>query len=156
MKNLDFVKLANVVYEDKSRVPYDENKDNFTKIAFDVFQANGTPSESLWVLQDGDDGKQYLVAMYDDVDTDVEIKAHSYWKALSDKNKSNLTLFYKDTPIRRFASSEFGFTKQDIHIFEKVLLEKLSSDKNFVSKMIDDQPNNVKEYLLNKFPEIVE
>lgn len=153
METLDWTKLAKDVTSDNSRIPYEANKHLFTKIAFDVFQLNSSPVESLWILEESDDGDQYLVAQYDDVESQtLEVKSH--WKALSDRDGQNITLVYKDYPVQRFSSSEYGFTNKDIHIFQKSLINKLASDKKFTSKFLNSQSKDKLNSLISKFPEL--
>ena len=154
METLTWIKLAREVVSDTSKVPYESNKHLFTKIAFDVFQLNTSPVDSLWILENGDDGKQYLVAKYSDEEPAKELEAKSSWVALADTDSKNVTLLYKDKPIQRFASSDFGFTKDDVHIFQKTLVQKLSSDKSFVTKLIKSQPQETQEMLTMQFPEL--
>jgi len=154
METLDWTKLASDVIPESGKVPYESNKHLFTKVAFDVFQLNTSPIESLWTLEDGDDGKQYLVARYSDDEGSKPLEAKSQWEALADKEGKNVTLIYKDTPIQRFASCDFGFTADDVHVFQKTLVQKLSSDKSFVAKFLKSQPQEKQEKLLQQFPEL--
>src|SRR5271169_1071656 len=130
METLNWAHLADVVKPQSGKILYESNKHLFTKMAFDVFQLNTSSVDSLWVLENGEDGKQYLVARYEDT-TETPLEAKSCWAAFSDKEHKNVTLLYKDTPIQRFASSEFGFDDDDIYIFQKTLIHKINSDKSF-------------------------
>jgi hypothetical protein len=154
METLDWTKLSKEMLENKGKVQYEPNKGLFTKLAFDVFQLNTTHVESLWTLESGDDGKQYLVAMYSDDDTAGSIEAKGSWAALADADNKNITVFYKDTPIQRFASSDYNFDQNDAYIFQKTLAEKLNSDKSFVDKFVKSQPQEKQDLLLGQFPEL--
>lgn len=159
METLDWNQLDGNINPNTKVVSYEQNKHLFTKVAFDVFQLNSSPVDSLWVLEQGEDGTQFLVAQYDDESGDsltAESAQSKDWTALSDKEASNVTLYYKDQPIQRFASTEFGFSKEDVHIFQKTLVEKLGSDKNFRNKFLNDQPAKKRDRLLSEFPELVE
>lgn len=152
---MDLKKLAETITPDTRKIPYEENKGNFRKVAFDVFRLNNSVSDSLWVLEDGEDGTQYLVAQYEEGEKeDPGLESKSHWVALSDRDSKNVTLIYKDEPIQRFASSEFGFNEDDVHIFQKTLIEKLSSDKKFLDKLIKLQPEEKREMLIEQFPEL--
>ena len=151
METLDWTRLAGDVVPDSGKVPYEANKHLFRKVGFDVFQMSSSPVESLWILEDGEDGKQYLSAKYDDVET-IEVKSH--WKSLSDRKGENVTLMYKDSPIQRFAATDYGFTEDDVHIFQQVLVEKLNSDKSFVEKLLKSQPKDKLASLMQQFPEL--
>jgi len=153
METLDWTKLAGDVTPDTKRIPYEANKHLVTKVAFDVFKMNNTQTESLWLLETDSDGKQYLSACYDETpEKPLEIKSN--WLALSDRGCTNVTLIYKDVPIQRFASSDFGFTKDDVYVFQKALTDKLSSDKSFVEKLLKSQPKDKQEMFLSLFPEL--
>ena len=151
---MDLKKLANIVTPNTNKVAYEANKEHFSKIAFDVFRLNNSTSDALWILEDGDDGSQYLVAQYEDSETERPIELKSHWLALSDRDSKNVTLMYKDEPIQRFASSEFGFDKDDVHIFQKTLVEKLSSNKDFLDKLIKSQSKEKRDTILKQFPEL--
>jgi len=153
METLDWTKLAGDVTPDTSRIPYEPNKHLFRKVAFDVFQLNSSPVESLWILEESEDGQQFLVARYDEVEPET-LAAKSHWEALADQKGENVTLMYKDAPIQRFASTDYGFTPSDAHIFQQVLVKKLSSDQEFVKKLINSQPEARRKLLLEQFPEL--
>ncbi|KKN17594.1 hypothetical protein LCGC14_0964270 [marine sediment metagenome] len=154
-ETLDWTKLAKDVVPDADKIPYESNKHLFTKIAFDVFQLNNVPVESYWILEDGEDGNQYLVAQYGEELTQESLESKSHWLALADRDKKNVTLAYKNEPIQRFASSEYGFSEKDIHVFQRTLIEKLSYDKTFVDKLLRSQPEEKRKMLLEQFPELV-
>lgn len=152
METLDWTKLAADIVPDKTRIPYEPNKHLFKKVAFDVFQLSGSPVESLWTLEDGEDGP-YLVAQYSDVE-EAPLESKGHWAALSDKDGENITLMYKDTPIRRLASTEFGFTKEDVHIFQDAVVGKLAEDETVVGELMSSLPQSKAELLTAKFPEL--
>lgn len=155
METLDWTKLAGDVVPNTDRVQYEPNKHLFRKVAFDVFQLNNAPVTSLWTLEEDEDGSQYLVAQYGDEQAEESLEVKSHWLALADRENKNVTLVYKDAPIQRFASSEYGFSEEDVHIFQRTLIEKLSSDKAFVDKLLKSQPKERQELLLKQFPELV-
>lgn len=153
MESLDWTKLAGDIVPETGRIPYEPNKHLFRKVAFDVFQLNSSPVESLWSLEDGEDGTQFLVAQYSDEDKEV-IESKSHWEALSDRDGKNVTLMYKTAPIQRFASTDHGFSGDDVHLFQQTLVEKLGSDESFVSKLLKSQPKVKLDLLVSQFPEL--
>lgn len=153
METLDWNDLADKVVPKPGKVLYSENKHRFTKVAFDVFRMNDSPIESLWILEDGDDGKQYLVARYDDQE-EGQLEAKSSWMALLDKKAENVTLFYNDYPIQRFASLDYGFGPHDAHIFQRMLVDKLNADKSFVEKLMSNQSDEHRKNITERFPEL--
>lgn len=154
METLNWTQLSHEITPKSNKVPYEPYKHLFTKIAFDVFQLNTSPVENLWILEECEDGKQYLSARYSDEESPQSLEAKSNWLALVDKEAKNVTLMYKDAPIQRFASSDFGFTKDDVSIFQKLLIQKLNSDKSFVQNLLKSQPKEKQEYIVAQFPEL--
>jgi len=150
---MDWTKLAADIVPETGRIPYKPNKHLFRKVAFDVFQLNSSPVESLWTLEDGEDGNQFLVAQYNDEGPDT-LEVESNWKALSDRDGKNVTLIYKNSPIQRLASSDYGFDKDNIHLFQQTLVEKLGSDSSFASKLLKSQPKTKLDLLMSQFPEL--
>lgn len=154
MESLDWTKLAGDITQDTKRIPYGPNKHLFHKVAFDVFQLNSSPIESLWTLEDDDDGTQYLVAQYSDDEKSHSIEVTSSWEALSDKSGKNVTLLYKDTPIQRFASADYGFDGDDVHLFQQSLVKLLNSNPNFVAKVLRGQSKERLGILAQHYPEL--
>ena len=64
-------------------------------------------------------------------------------------------LLYKGVPIKRFASLEYGFENDDVHIFKSALVDKLSTHREFVNKLIEILPEEKRNALLQAFPELV-
>lgn len=155
MEIVDFAKIANIVNPDNRRISYEKNKHLFHKVAFDVFQLSGAPVESYWILEKGEDGKEYLVANYEDTDI-TSTAAQNNWEAESDKKAENVTIFYKNMPIKRLSSSEFGFNKDDVHIFKQALSHNLNNNKNFVKKLLNEFKEDVRQSLFKVFPELSE
>ena len=155
METIDLMKVAQAISPDTKCLPYEENKHLFTKVAgaFDVFQMNRSPVESYWILEKGDDGQEYLVAQYED-SSGEPIESISSWEALSDREGKNVTLSYKNVPIKRLASSEYGFSSSDVHIFIKALTGRLDSDQEFVNKLVKTLPEEKNNSLTTLFPEL--
>ena len=156
MSNIEWEKVAEVVAPNTDRVPYKPNKHLFTKVAFDVYQYNNGITESLWTLEKDENGEEYLVAQYDDGSEvqDKPLQSKSSWEALSDQEGANVTLYYRGVPIKRLTSSDYSFDKSDVHIFKSAVTKKLSDDKGFVSKLLDNLPEEKRESLINSFPEL--
>jgi hypothetical protein len=120
------------------------------KIAFDLFKVDNDPYEGLWASQDID-GESFLVRvsspeyMYND---------SGDWTAISDPDRENVTLSYKNTPIIRFSSSEYNFSNDDIMTFKSAVLERASGDSSFVKNVLLEQPDQKRQALLLTFPEL--
>lgn len=153
MESLDWMKLSTNITPNTNKVLYEPNKHLFRKVAFDVFQMDSSPVESLWSLEKDDDGIQYLVALYSDEQSDnIEVK--SDWEAISDKKAENITLAYKNMPIQRFAAKEYGFTPEDAPVFQKSLVDLLNSDKAQVAKLLRSQGKERLGIIAQHFPEL--
>lgn len=158
MESLDWNKLHNDTgrHLDSQRISYDKNKHLFRKIAFDVFQLNTTSVESLWKLEAEADGSEYLVAIYGDNSQPSPIQITANWKAYSDSKSENVTLMYRDVFVSKFASSEYGFTNDDVHLFKDTLVNKLASDPGFVRAMFDKIGKAKRAELVSAYPEFDE
>lgn len=140
--------------EDKNinKIAFNQSKvehGNFVKVAFDVYRVDNDPYNNLWVLQDCDDG-QFLIRTSD---RHSGIEVNGEWSAVSDYDKENVTLNYKNVPIARFSSKEFGFNNSDILTFKQALLEKVKEDEFFIKDLLISQPLSKKDALTTTFPE---
>lgn len=154
MDNINWADVVGAATPDNSRVSYNDNKHLFTKIAFDVFQLNSSPVEAYWRLEKGEEGADFLVATYDVDSTSEGLEVTSGWNAITDKTASNVTLFYKGAPIKRFASNDYGFGPDDVDAFNTALVNKLTSEASFVDKLLDVLPQEKKIALAQTFPEL--
>lgn len=123
---------------------------SFKKVAFDRFKVDNDPYESLWALAEID-GKPHLVRSSN---PQFEYKTAGDWGVASDYDKKNVTLLYKNIPITRFSSDEYGFTESDISIFKSALVQKTQSDESFIRELLKDQPTSKTSALVNTFPEL--
>jgi hypothetical protein len=123
---------------------------SFKKVAFDRFKVENDPYESHWALQDID-GVPHLVRASD---PQFETRKTGDWEVISDYDKRNVTLSYKNIPITRFSSDEYGFSSGDISIFKSALIEKTSSDESFLKELLNDQPVSKRDALVSTFPEL--
>lgn len=151
METINWSKIQKSISANK--VEFETNKCHFTKIAFDVFQLNNSPVESLWILEDGEDGKQYLVATYDDLEAPIQSTGN--WSTLQNKKATEISLYYRGVALHKFASVDFGFTPEDAYLFQRSLINKLNTDRDFVRKLIDLQPIDKKESIFKQFPELL-
>lgn len=122
------------------------------KVAFDVYNIENDPYDTLWKLETAEDGKEYLTRM-DDGEA-VETKTGG-WAAISNEAGNSITLSYKGVPIQRLSGKIFGFDKKDVGLFKKALLEKVASNDGFKNKLIEMQPEEKKSELYRAFPELV-
>ena len=149
-ETLDWTRLSSDSTLNTKRIQYDSNKQSFTRIAFDVYQLNSSPIEALWILERDENGEQYLVATYDD----PTLESTGNWKALSNKSASSTTLYYKNAALCSVIPADFGVMADDISVFERVLVNKVSNDRSFMKKVIESQTREKQDIILQQFPEL--
>lgn len=154
METLDWGLLKNKIVDNKLKIAYEDNKHMFTKVAFDVFRFNNPHVDSLWILEQDDSGKQYLVARYDEKqDSGFDVVGN--WTTVCDKDSSSVILAYKNFPIYKFSSNEYSFNSENIIVFQKTVMNKISTDPGFCKKILGSLSEEKKNILLNKFPELL-
>lgn len=136
------------------KVILEVNKDiGFEKVAFDLVRITSSPYnpyDGLWALSEVE-GKQFLVRASD---PKFDYKNSGDWSAMSDFEGKNVTLAYKNIPIHRFSSSDYGFSSDDVTIFKSAILDKTTSDEKFLREVLSEQPILKKESLVTTFPEL--
>jgi hypothetical protein len=123
------------------------------KVAFDLVRITSSPYnpyDGLWTLSESD-GKKFLVRASD---PRFESSGSGDWSAISDYDCKNVTLAYKNVPIHRFSSNDFGFANHSVSIFKSTLLEKTSSDNSFLKELLSEQSFSKRESLVTTFPEL--
>jgi hypothetical protein len=129
------------------------NQIGFEKVAFDlvrITQSPYNPYDGLWTLSEIE-GKKFLVRA---TDPKFDYKTSGDWSTVSDYDGNNVTLVYKNVPIHRFSSSEYGFSSDDVNVFKSAILDKTASDEKFLREMLLEQPMLKKESLVTTFPEL--
>lgn len=122
----------------------------FKKVAFDLYKVDNDPYYDLWTTRTLDDGNTVLVRASNPTETKRDI---GDWTAVSDYDRKNITLNYKNAPIARFADTDYSFDRDNIIEFKEALLEKVSKDSEFVLDILNEQPESKKTALLLTFPE---
>lgn len=120
------------------------------KEAFDVYRVDNDPYENMWLLEDVG-GVPHLVRASDPI---FESAEKGDWIAISDYDKKNITLSYKNAPIARFSSDDFGFDLESIMTFKSALLDRVSEDEEFIKEVLAEQPRSKREDLTVSFPEL--
>ena len=120
------------------------------KVAFDLFKVDNDPYDGLWASEDVD-GQKYLVRVSS---PEYMYKDSGDWTAISDYDRENVTLSYKNTPVIRFSSSEYNFSNDDIMTFKSAVLERASGDSVFIKNVLLDQPEEKRQSLISTFPEL--
>jgi len=144
--DLDWQSLNGELNPTTSRYRFADVSHLFKKVAFDVYKPLNE-SEQLWVLEEDDSGVSYIAALYDDPDDiTVESNKDQIWSAASDKDGKNVTLSYKNMPITRFASAEYGFEPDEAIEFA-TFLEAKATNNSFVKKLMVELPEAKRELL---------
>lgn len=137
---------------DKTKIKFSQeliDSGEIRKEAFDVYRVDNDPYEHLWILEDFN-GVPHLVRASDPT---FNTSGKGNWSAISDYDRTNITLAYKNIPIARFSSDEYGFEKDDIITFKSALLDRVSSDEDFIKEVLAEQPQSKREDLAVNFPE---
>lgn len=124
----------------KDKVEFEPVKHLFRKVAFDVYKPV-SGSEKLWELRQEDDGKEYLVALYESKDLTVESQEEqsTQWTATADHEGKNVTLAYRDFPITRIAIAQHGVSPDRAGEFAR-FLEKRAADTQFITGLLASLP----------------
>ena len=120
------------------------------KVAFDLFKVDNDPYDGLWASEEVD-GQRYLVRVSS---PEYMYKDSGDWTAISDYDRENVSLCYKNTPVIRFSSSEYNFSDDDIMTFKSAVLERASGDNLFVRNVLLEQPEEKRHSLISTFPEL--
>ena len=109
-------------------------RDQFTKVAFDVYKRTG--EESLWELRESEGGQKILVALYEEQDNETVKTASvkSDWTAHADMTRQFVTLAFKGSPVYKFSSKEHGFDEASAGQFANYVAAQ-AKDPVFINKM---------------------
>jgi hypothetical protein len=134
--NFDWEKVEQAVVLEKTRYAFDTHGHLFRKIAFDRFKPIHGLKSQLWELRKGEDGKDYLFALYNEGEDLVsQSNKDQPWEAVSDSTGQNITLAYKKVPVYCFASAQYGFEAADAQDFANFIEEK-AQDKEWVNELL--------------------
>jgi hypothetical protein len=133
---LDLTKINEMF--DENKIPVAGNESRIKRFAFDLFQVDGENVEDLWKIQADDDGKEYLVRTYSLPEEEKIIT--SSWNVLNDKKCANLTIYYKDIPLKKMAMSDLGIKNLEIDNIRNTLIKKLSNNSDFIIKFVATLP----------------
>ena len=129
------------------RIKLADVRGRIEKIGFGVVRFMDEKNKTnLWQIVDG----EYIVAMYDDAPNTT----NGDWSIESDKLNKGATIFYKNTPIKSLAFSEFGIKEDEVQTFKKVIPERLASNKSLVRSMLNNIDEKYRNELFGKYPEL--
>jgi hypothetical protein len=133
----DLSEIDKIINPDLNKIPLKGNEHRIVRVAFDLFRIKNNDPEELWQVQSNDDG-EFLVRTYTLPEEEKVIT--SDWSIKEDNKKANLTIAYKDIPIKRIVVAKYGAeTEEDVLALQKAIFRKLSTD-SFIAKMLDTLP----------------
>lgn len=133
------------------KIAVKDNKHLFREAVADLFRKND--EDGLWKIETADDGNDYFIRTELSDPEESIVQESSEWSAVTDREKENVTLSYKNIPVKRFASSEFRFTKEDAGNFCKHVVDK-TSDKEFRKHVFAELTPYTKDVLTKQCPEL--
>jgi hypothetical protein len=136
----------------KRKLKFDSVKQDFTKVAFDIYRKNDGAADELWQIQNADDGSEYIVALYDEDERVITASVKSPW-TVAVKN-SDLHIFYKGAHLCKVASADLGFAESDVALAKQYLPSKLAANKNLVKSLLKSVDQVVLKSMLSKYPEL--
>lgn len=126
-------------------------QDKLQKVAFDVVRfIDGQDIEGLWQIKQTEGG-EYIVAMYED---SLDAKVATDWSAYPDKTASNVSVFYKNTPVARISLAQLGIPVEDRSGMAAGLPRKLASNAKLVAGLLQQVPAEDRVQLLQTYPEL--
>ena len=132
------------------RVKFAENKGRFSKIGFDLFRE--TESEFIWKLEkDSETGEEYIVRT---ASVDPQFKAANNWSTQVDSGKGAITLIYRGHAIKAFKKAEIQFDENNVDEWRRFLVDKISTDPSFLTKILAGLSDERKNYIFGKYPEL--
>jgi hypothetical protein len=136
--SVDYTDLQNKLSQKKAFRLLDV-KDKLKKVAFDVVRFTDSDKiDDLWQIhRDGDD--EYIIAMYDDDQTEKKAVASSNpWSAIPDTLGNNINIFYNKNPIKRIKIASLGIPSEDAWLVSHSIMDKLANDKLFFNSFIKE------------------
>jgi len=133
-------------------IKYASVESQMRKIAYDVVVFRDNP-EKLWQIIDGDDGSQYIAAMYNDEDLGLEKSSSNPWSVEINRNKTSATIFYKATPINSVDLVKNAVS--DALDFKASVPKMLKESKTLVANMINDLDDEYRKQIISKYPELL-
>lgn len=148
-----------IVSTETNKVPYQDNKNKFKKLAFDMFQSKY--DQTIWELTDENNSK-YLVKRTDLDDKPLEVEAMSSnttnvklagaWSA-ADVEGNPVVLYLFATPVRAFDKKAFGYDRDTTPAFIDHVLDTVKSNKNVAHKYVTGMSKENKALLIKKCQE---
>lgn len=129
-----------------TRLKFAEYKDNFEKVAFDLFKDT---SGIIWKLEkDADSGEEFIVRTAE--------KVRSSWSAEINMAKDAINLLYKGTALGVFKKADLEFTDENVEEWRDFLLQKVQAEPEFLTEIIAQIGPNRRKVIASTHPELFE
>jgi hypothetical protein len=149
--SIDYSNLENKII--KKAFKLKDVQHRIEKVAFDVVKfKDGDEASALWQVQSADDG-DYIIALYQD-DLDEKEASSNPWEVSVNKLAGEIYVYYKGSPLTKFASSKIGIPTSELDKVEKYLPEKLAENKKLVNLLLNELSESAKKEALSKYPEL--
>lgn len=146
--DLDLSDLYNLVQKDKvaslTRLKFAEFKDNFEKVAFDLYKDQ---NNVIWKLEvDADSGEEFIIRTAE--------TSNQFWSTELSLDKNTINLIYKGTAIRAFKKAELNYDDENVEEWRSFLIEKIQTDPKFLDQVCANIGQNRKQVLAKIHPEL--
>lgn len=150
----DYNFVENVLNKPKT-YKLSEVHDKIKKVAFDVVRFIDSQNiDDLWQIKKGEDGEEYIVAMYSDSDAAIKEKKASNWTAIPDVKAGTISIIYKDSPVKKYATRTLSIQPGVEEEYCNYISTKLAESKKLVSSLLDDLSESEKQNLVKMYPEL--
>jgi hypothetical protein len=147
--NLNYNEIAETV--DRKTYKYAYVKNKLVKVAFDLVRFQDQTTDELWQIQNADDGSPVIVALYEE---DTDKKTASDWSVQINKTAGEFNVFYKQTHLKKFASSTIGVEPAELDTVKRFLPKKLAGDKSLATALLNELPKDERQKVLKLYPEL--
>lgn len=150
--SIDYNVLQNEITKRKS-YKLSDVKTQIKKVAFDVVRFTSDDDIGhLWQIVNGENGDEYIVAMYDDKveKTASSASVDNDWKVVPDFQNKNLNVFYKNSPIKKICLANYKIPSEDAFMVSASISEKLCTDQSFLNSFIKEFTEAEKKLLANQ------
>lgn len=151
--SVDYEGLQGNLYQEKY-FRLKDVEDRIEKVAFDVVRfIDNDNIDGLWQIRQSNEG-EYIVAMYDETQPSKVTKSSSNWSTIRDKSGNNVHIFYKGTPVSRIVLADLGLSSEESISMCRYLPAKLAENKNLAVGLLKELPENERQELFTKYPEL--
>jgi hypothetical protein len=152
MPTIDCNELFRKIDPKRTKYPYEQYRDRLVKVAFDVVRFIDSENlGDLWKVETDEDGKDYIVAMYDQ--QGIPDKLSSDWQVIS--TGEQMQVFYKNSFITKVDCETLGLKPHMVARLYPDIERRLAKDKGFVKSLLKATPEQHAKEIVERFPELV-